>query len=163
MSVGRICSRSVDLVDPDEDIRTAAVRMRDRDVGMLIAVDDAGRPIGVVSDRDLVTRVLAGGHPVTAPVRTVMTAKPCSIAEEAPIESALSIMAFGGVRRLPVVDRSGRLIGVIALDDVMSLLSEELGMIGKLLSSQIPCQQDPLRNSAPRALPIAAPARSLTR
>jgi CBS domain-containing protein len=141
MSVERICSRSIDHVDGDETIHAAAIRMRDRDVGLLVAVDDAGRPVGVVSDRDLVVRALAGGHSPDAPVRTIMTLQPRTIAEEAPIESAVSLMAFGGVRRLPVVDRTGRLVGIIALDDVLSLLSEELAKVGQLLASQLPCRK----------------------
>ena len=160
MSVGRLCSRSVDLVDANETIHAAAARMRDRDVGLLIAVDERGRPIGLLSDRDLVTRALAEGHDAESPVRTVLTTEPCTIAEEAPIESALSLMAFGGVRRLPVVDRTGKLIGVIALDDVMSLVSEEFGMVGKLLSSQLPCQSSG-RPRPPRRqeLPVDRPRR----
>ncbi len=160
MSVGRICSRNVELVDANEDIRTTAARMRDRDVGILIVVDDAGRPIGVVSDRDLVIRSLAEGHSVAAPVRTVMTGNPCTIAEEAPIESALSLMAFGGVRRLPVVDRQGAAIGVIALDDVLSLISEEVELIGKVLSSQIPCQHPSI--AAPRLESVKVPRTAKT-
>jgi signal-transduction protein with cAMP-binding, CBS, and nucleotidyltransferase domain len=154
MSVGRICSRSVDLVDTSETIHAAAARMRDRDVGHLIAIDERRSPVGVVTDRDLVTRALAEGHDPESPVWTAMTAAPCTIAEEAPIESALSLMAFAGVRRLPVVDRGERLVGVIALDDVMGLLSEELGMIGKLLSSQVPCQADG-GAKPPRPVPVA--------
>jgi CBS domain-containing protein len=149
MSVGRICNRSVHLVAPDETIHQAACRMRDHAVGMLVAVDDTGRPIGVVSDRDLAIRALADGHAVDAPVATVMTMNPRTIAEEAPLETVLSLMRYGGVRRLPVVDRHGKLAGLVALDDVMSLLAEELTMIGGLLARQLPC-----RNDAPTAEPL---------
>jgi CBS domain-containing protein len=140
MSVGRVCSRSVDLVGEDETIHEAACRMRDRDVGILVAVDGSNRPVGVVSDRDLAVRALADGHDASAAVGTVMTRNPRTIAEEAPLESALSLMTFGAVRRLPVVDRAGKLVGIIALDDVVSLLAEELAMIGSLLSHQAACR-----------------------
>ena len=142
MSVARICSRTVDLVDAGETIQAAACRMRDRDVGLLVVVDRSARPLGIVTDRDLSIRALADGHDPETPVERVMTAQPRTIADEAPIESALSVMAFGGVRRLPVVNRAGTLVGIIALDDVMSLVSEELKLVGSLLSHQMPCGQE---------------------
>ena len=144
MSIGRICNRNVHLVSPDETIHEAACRMRDCEVGMLVALDEQRRPIGVVSDRDLAIRVLANGHDIDAPVRTVWTGCPRTIAEEAPLESALSLMMYGGVRRLPVVDRDGRLVGLITLDDALSLLTEELTMVGRLLTRQTPYRQETL-------------------
>lgn len=108
---------------------------------MLVAVDRACRPVGVVSDRDLAVRAIAEGYDLGAPVRVVMSPAPKTIAEEAPIESALSLMTFAAVRRLPVVDRTGKLVGIVALDDVVALLGEELSQIGKVLGRQVPCRQ----------------------
>lgn len=107
---------------------------------MLVAVDRAGRPVGVVSDRDLAIRAIAESCDAAAPVRVVMSPTPRTIAEEAPIESALSLMTFGAVRRLPVVDRAGKLVGIIALDDVVALLGEELDQVRKVLGRQMPCR-----------------------
>lgn len=139
MSIGRICRRSVDLIDQNESVREAARRMQEREVGMLVAVDDLNRPVGILTARDLVVRALADGREAAAmPVRTVMTPNPKMIAEEAPIESAASLMMFGGVRRLPVVDRMGKVVGIVTSDDVTALLAKELTMIGTLLESQMP-------------------------
>lgn len=139
MSIGRICRRRIDLVDQDESVREAARRMREREVGFLVAIDSRGRPVGVLTERDLVGRVLADGHdPASMRVRAVMTPNPNTIAVEAPIETAVSLMMFGAVRRLPVVDQAGKVVGIVTLDDVTALLAEEFSMIGKLLESHMP-------------------------
>ena len=73
---------------------------------MLVAVDDMERPVGVLTAHDLVVRALADGpNAATMLVLAVMTPHPTVIAEEAPIQSAVSVMTFGSVRRLPVVDQ----------------------------------------------------------
>ena len=80
MSVGQICQREVDLVEVGETVRVAAHRMGSRNVGSLVVVDRARRPIGVVTDRDLTLRVLARDFdPRETLVGEVMTAKPRTI------------------------------------------------------------------------------------
>ncbi len=98
MSVGRICVREVDLAAADESVVGAARRMGERRVGTLIILNDAQAPIGVVTDRDLVTRVLATGRdPQSTRVGEIMTRDPKVIEEDSPIESALSLMRAAGV------------------------------------------------------------------
>jgi CBS domain-containing protein len=139
MSIGRVCCRSVDVIDQDESVHEAAHRMRDRDVSLLVVVDLLDRPVGILTAHDLVARAFAEGVAAGAlAVRTVMTPHPKMIAEEAPIESAVSIMTYGSVRRLPVIDRSGRVVGLVSLDGVMAQLADEFTMIGKMLESQMP-------------------------
>jgi CBS domain-containing protein len=139
MSVGRICVRDVDLADADETVRQAANRMHQRAVGTLVILNAANEPIGIVTDRDLMERVLAEGRdPRTTLVGNVMTSDPRTVSEDASIESALSLMRSGRFRRLPVVDRDGRLVGLISLDDVLMLLAEEFTRIGQLLERETP-------------------------
>jgi CBS domain-containing protein len=110
MSVGRICTRDVDVASADESVLAAAKRMRDRNVGTLVVVNDLSRPMGLVSDRDLAVRVVAGERdPARTPVGDVMTGMPATILESSSIESALGHMRTGRFRRLPVVDGSGAL------------------------------------------------------
>jgi CBS domain-containing protein len=145
MSIGQVCCRNVDVIDESESVDSAACRMRDRDVGMLVVVDLRDRPVGIVTAHDLVVRAYTEGPAAGAlAVSSVMTPHPKTIAEEAPIASAVSAMAYGCVRRLPVVDRDGRLVGVISLDRLLAQRAEEFTMIGRLLESQIPYRRTTL-------------------
>jgi CBS domain-containing protein len=146
MSVGRICLREVDLADPAEPVREAADRMRTRRVGTLVIVDAAGRPVGVVTDRDLALRVVAAGRdPHTTSVGEVMTQDPRTVSETTPIESALSLMRSGSFRRVPVVNDDGKLVGIMSLDDALGLLAEEFALIGGLIE-----REQPVRAASPQ-------------
>jgi CBS domain-containing protein len=139
MTVLQICQRDVDLVDLDESAWAAAERMHQRAVGSLIVLDRLHQPIGIVTDRDLVVKVLAAEKaPRTTRVRDIMTTPVKTVLESASIEWALSAMRDGEIRRLPVVDGEGRLVGVLALDDILAVLASEFHEIGRLLNRQTP-------------------------
>ena len=139
MSVGRICLREVDLAERGESVLEAARRMRERRVGTLVIVDDVGKPVGLVTDRDLALRVVAaGGDPRAMSVGEVMTEHPKTVTESTPIESTLSLMRSGSFRRLPVVNEDGKLVGIVSLDDILGLLAEEFVLIGGLLEREAP-------------------------
>jgi CBS domain-containing protein len=139
MSVGRLCVREVDTANPDESVAIAAERMHQRAVGTLVVVNDAQQVLGIVTDRDLVSRVLAPGRdPMQMAVSEAMTVAPRTVSEDTSIESALMIMRSGRFRRIPVVDRDNRLVGLFTLDDVLMLLAEEFTQIGRLLSRETP-------------------------
>src|SRR5262249_24619235 len=138
MSTGRICSRDVDTAHYDETVLDSARLMRDRQVGTVIVVDDM-RPVGILTDRDLTVRGLAAGlRPGATRVREVMPPSPTTIGEDETIETAVGYMRAGRFRRLPVVGRDGRVIGILALDDVLELVAEELADIGQLLKREAP-------------------------
>jgi CBS domain-containing protein len=139
MSVGRVCVRAVDTAEPEESITAAARRMHDRAVGTLVVVDHYNRVVGIVTDRDLVSRVLAVGlRPAETTVREAMTCAPSTVSEDTPIEYALAMMRSGKFRRIPVVDESNKLQGLITLDDVLMLLAEEFTQVGRLLNRETP-------------------------
>lgn len=139
MTVGRICVREVDLAEPHEPVYAAARRLHARKVGTLVAVDEQKKPVGIITDRDLTVRVLAQGlDPAQTTVADVMTRSPKTVSEEEPIERALTLMRSGPFRRIPVVDRGGRLVGLLSLDDILDLLSEEFSEIGRLLERESP-------------------------
>jgi CBS domain-containing protein len=131
--------RDVDVADPDESVLEVARRMRERNVGTLVLVDQAQRPVGLVTDRDLVLRALAENRdPQATLIRDVSTLDPRVISEDTAIESALALMRAGRFRRIPVVDREGCLVGVLSVDDVLTLLAEEMTTIGRLLEREAP-------------------------
>jgi CBS domain-containing protein len=139
MSVGRICIRDVDTVGPNESAFDAARRMRERQVGTLVVVDDQARPMGLITDRDIAMRVVAAGcEGARTPVIDVMTPMPTAVLEDTSLESALGHMRIGRMRRLPVVNGAGTLVGIITLDDVLALLAEEFSLIGGLLEREAP-------------------------
>lgn len=139
MSVGRICTRSTDVTYAAESVQIAARRMLDRNVGCLVVVNQRQEPVGIVTDRDLALRVLsAAKDPGTTVVGDVMTADVQTVSETTPIEDALRIMRSGPYRRVPVTDANNVLIGVISLDDILDLLTEEFNSIGKLLRKEAP-------------------------
>ncbi len=139
MSVGRICIREVDLAEPDEAVRIAARRMNSRNVGALMVLDKESRPVGILTDRDLAIRVVGKGlDALETTVRDVMSKAPDSVREDTPIETALSRMRAGPFRRLPVVNGDGKLVGLVSLDDILDLLSEEFNEIGRLVRDESP-------------------------
>ena len=96
-------------------------------------------PVGIVTDRDLTVRVLAEAlDPVETPVAQVMTPLTKNVHEKTSIEDALALMRSGSFRRLPVVDSGGKLVGLLSLDDILSLLTEEFQEIGQLLEREAP-------------------------
>ena len=138
MSAGSICSREVDTANYSETVLDAARRMRDRQVGALIVVDDM-TPVGILTDRDLTVRVLAAGlDPQATRVSEVMTPSPTTIREDDAIQAGVSYMRAGRFRRLPVVGHNGRLVGILAIDDVLELVAGELADIGQLLKREAP-------------------------
>ncbi len=139
MSVGRICVREVDTAGPNDTVAVAAERMHQRAVGTLVVVNRVSQVVGILTDRDLVSRVLAKNlNPVDTAVHEAMTMAPKTVTVETPIETALLIMRSGRFRRLPVVSGTGELVGLVTLDDVLMLLAEEFSQIGRLLKRETP-------------------------
>lgn len=139
MSVARICQRQVDCAQAGESAWQAAERMHQRTVGTLVVVDESRAPIGIVTDRDLVVRVLAAGKdPYATTIGEVMTREVHTAAEDAPLELVLAMMRNGAFRRVPVVSPRGQLMGLVSLDDILLLMAEEFSCVGELLEAQAP-------------------------
>jgi CBS domain-containing protein len=113
--------------------------MAEHDVGTIVVVDAERRPVGVLTDRDIALRCVAQEKdPKATSVGSVMTAPIVSVSESTAIESALARMAGIHARRLAVVDAEDRLIGILAMDDVLELLIEEAELVGKILAKRHP-------------------------
>ena len=133
--LGKICTKPVVTASAQMTVEQAARAMRTRNVGALVVVN-AGRPVGMLTDRDIAVEVVAKGiEPDTARVGDVMHKKPVIIREDLGIFDAVRVFAKTGVRRLPVVTKSGVLVGVIAVDDLIMLLGNELGHVAGALSA----------------------------
>jgi len=139
LNAGMVCSRDVDLAEKDESVYEAAKRMQARRVGTLIVLDDAKKPCGIVTDRDLVVRVLATSKdPETAWLRDVVSSPVHVVRDDAAIEEAVRTMRAERCRRVVVVDTAGRLVGILSLDDVLSIMAEQMRAVAALLESEAP-------------------------
>lgn len=128
MSLERFCRKQVTTVTPEDPVALAAERMRSSHTGAVVATDERGAPVGILTDRDLVCRVLAERRdPQDTRVGEVMSTSLVLGARDDRIEQALFAMRSRGVRRLPIVERDGKLAGILTLDDLLVLLSAELG------------------------------------
>lgn len=111
-----LMSRDVKVVSPDMTIEEAARKMRDGDFGMMPVGED-DRMIGTISDRDIAIRAVAEGKHAGTKVRDVMSEGIAWAYEDDSVERAAMIMSERQVRRLPVLDRDKRLVGIVALGD----------------------------------------------
>jgi CBS domain-containing protein len=111
-----LMSRDVKVISPDMTIGEAAKKMRDGDFGMM-PVGENDRMIGTISDRDIAIRAVAEGKDAGTKVRDVMTEGIAWAYEDDSVEKAAAIMSKRQVRRLPVVNRDKRLVGIVALGD----------------------------------------------
>lgn len=139
MPIGDYCRTSPATAQPEESIRQAAQRMESLGVGSLVVVDAERRPLGMITDRDLVLRVLRQGCDAeTTPVGEVMRRPALMVTQKAPVAVAGRFMRRCGLRRLPIVDDEGRLAGIVAVDDLLQLLSSELAAAATTVRSQFP-------------------------
>jgi CBS domain-containing protein len=141
MTIGSICKRDVVVAPRRESIVDAAKRMRTRHVGTVVVVEDRnGRqtPLGILTDRDIVLSVVASNAdqlPFLA-VGDAMSDELITAGEDTNLVDALKMMQERGVRRLPVVDHAGALVGIVTTDDVIRFLADELGQVVKLMSQE---------------------------
>ena len=140
MAVGEICNREVVVTEKSVSVVDAAQLMRTHHVGDLVVVEEkAGRkhPVGIVTDRDIVVEVVAAGvNPEALKVGDIMGLEVATVRDSEGLFEALRYMRGKGVRRMPVVDASGALVGILTLDDLLSLLAEEMTELAKLVSHE---------------------------
>lgn len=147
MKVGQVCNRDVVIVDPEESVIDAAKRMRDYHVGSLVVTreDEGGRtPVGVITDRDIAISVVAAAadriHILS--VQDIMTREPVVAREDEDLDPVIAKMRHEGVRRLVVVDQAGYLQGIIALDDLIEYVADQLDDFVKLISREQEIEAD---------------------
>ena len=129
MNLGEQFRSAVVTALPTDSIRYVAGLMRDQSVGAVVVVDGAQekkKVVGIVTDRDVAMRVAAGNVSTEAPVREIMTAKVITIWEDQGLFNATQYFLGHKIRRLPVIDRSNHLVGLVTFDDVLALLAREL-------------------------------------
>lgn len=140
MTIGAICNREVITVQRDATVLHAATLMRKYHVGDVVVIEARSKqcvPVGIVTDRDVVTKLVAtelDSSVIT--VGDIMESKLTIVKESSGVSEAIQAMTAKGVRRLPVVDKDSGLIGIITLDDVLLLLAKEFSGLTKLVTRE---------------------------
>ncbi len=140
MSIGEFCMRTVVIAYRSTTIREAAQLMREHHMGDVVVVDETdgrGVPVGLLTDRDIVIEVVAKGKEAeTLRVNDVTSVPITSAREDMGVYETVQLMRRKGVRRLPVVDESGQLIGIITLDDLLELFAGEISGLVKVIKKE---------------------------
>lgn len=119
-----IMTSAVKTATRDMSLRDVAVLMREGDMGSIPVVED-GKLVGIVTDRDIVVRSIAEGKDATSPVGEAMTTEIFSVRPDDFVFEAIRLMGDKQVRRVPVVDDSGALAGIIAMADIALEMEDE--------------------------------------
>ena len=131
MRVGEFCNRDVVIVGKATQVLEAAQLMRSHHVGDLVVIEErAGKriPVGIITDRDIVVEMVAKGVALEAvSIGDVMSFELTTASEDDDIFDTVKLMRTRGVRRVPVVDKQGALVGILAIDDLLGLLEEFVG------------------------------------
>lgn len=138
MTIGEIARPNVMTATRDQSAGNLADVMIEKGVGsVIIEADD--RPIGIVTDRDLVEYVLEPrADPATITASDIMSETMATVYEEDDVFDAIATMFEHSVRRMPVVDSSGTLTGIITLDDLVIMLADELDTLAGVVESEFP-------------------------
>lgn len=127
--------REAVTIEPSACAREAAMRMEQQSVSSLVVADDERRVAGIVTDRDLVRRVMArGADPAEVTVASIMTRDPVTVRNDVSVHEAVRRMRNNGVRRLPVVDDDERVIGLINLRSVLGSMANDIRDVSSLMS-----------------------------
>lgn len=140
MPIGEVCNKEIITVQSEDSVLDAAKLMRQNHVGDVLVVENRNGiniPIGIVTDRDLVMEIMApelDSSVIT--VGDIMAPEFTTVKESAGLFEAIQHMRNMAVRRLPVVDESGQLVGIVTLDDLLVLLADELHALARLVTRE---------------------------
>ncbi len=140
-TIGEICNREVIVAPPDTTVSAAAKLMRRHHVGSIVVVDTTSAgpraPLGLVTDRDIVVEVTAVDlDPNTLTVGDIMVRDLSTAREHDGVLETMEIMRYKGVRRMPILGDDRQLVGIVTIDDLLEVLSEELAEMTKIVARE---------------------------
>ena len=140
MNIGELCNRVVIYVHEDEPVRRVAEMMRRYHVGNVVVIqfgDKELKPVGLVTDRDVVVEVVAEGvDPDEITAGDIMSENLLLAREDEEVMDVVEAMRKKGIRRVPVVDVGGTLVGVLALDDLLQIFASGLSAMADIVGTQ---------------------------
>jgi CBS domain-containing protein len=135
MGIMEYCSKHVITASENLTVLDAAKEMRNKNVGSIVVIDFEKKPIGMVSDRDIVVKVTAQGKdPTSTFLKDVMSKQTVVLRQDQGVFEATKLMSEKGIRRIPVVDSNGKLEGIVCLDDLIMLFAEEVENIANAIA-----------------------------
>ena len=138
MRVEDVMSKRPRTCTESQSMSEAAQVMWEHDVGCVPIVGNDGRPVGMITDRDICMAAYTTGEPLAAlPVARAMSRDLAACAADTPLQEAEKIMVDRQIRRLPVVDRAGALVGVLSLNDIALAARESSGRPGERLRGDL--------------------------
>jgi len=138
MTVYTVCQTSVVSVKPDATVQFVAELMRDKNIGCVVVTENH-KPVGIITDRDIALRAASlCGEPEMVLIDSIMTRDIRTIRKDTGIFDAIQEMKSSGVRRMPIVDSSGRLVGLLTVDDLIRLLAREMADIARIIGKESP-------------------------
>jgi CBS domain-containing protein len=138
MTLQELSREDVVSAEADAPVSQVAETMRDENVGSVVVTNE-NHPIGIVTDRDLTTRVLAEeADPADQTTDEVMSTDLCAVGPDAGFYEAAQVMSENGIRRLPVCDENDELVGIITADDLSELIANEQNLLAEVLRNQRP-------------------------
>jgi CBS domain-containing protein len=136
MPISEFCNREVVFATREMSLTEAAQLMRKHHVGALVVVDEANGkrvPVGIVTDRDIVIQVIAQSLDIAEfTVGDIMGPQLISVQEKEGVFEIIRLMRSKAVRRIPVVNQEGGLVGIVSADDILDLLAEEVAELAKV-------------------------------
>ena len=137
MSLQEFCRKPVIKISADANITEACRLMEQKNIGCLLA-ENNGRLCGILTDRDIALKVAgAQRDPSTTRVEEIMTHDPVRISVNSDLHHLTALMHAYHVRRVPIVDGLDTTLGIVTMDDLIALLSDEMSEIGKAISEEI--------------------------
>jgi CBS domain-containing protein len=124
MKVRDVMSKDVQVARPGDSLQEVATRMASGDFGFM-PVADGDRLIGTITDRDITVRAVSGGAACTSPVVEYITRDPHTARADDDLQTVLDAMGNKQIRRLPVLDKDDRLVGVVSLGDLSTRVKEK--------------------------------------
>jgi CBS domain-containing protein len=125
MKLNDVFTRNVVTAKPEETLAAVALKMQNHNVGAVVIVEEQ-RPVGMLTDRDIALAVAARGVSPQSAAREVMTRHVLAVPQDTSIFTATKYIREREVRRLPIVDKDDRLVGLWSLDDLLRMLAKEL-------------------------------------
>lgn len=138
MPISDLCAKEIISVEKGASLQYAAQLMKKHNIGSVVVVasDGSNKPIGILTDRDIVLSVVAENWPLTTKVKEAMSTNVTTVSKTEGIAEVVDKMAEHGVRRVVVVDQEGNACGLASSDDVLQLVAREMNSLGHLVQRQ---------------------------